>query len=254
MIDFHCHLDLYPTPQDVARECDERKVYVLSVTTAPSAFEGTAALVPSGARIRTALGLHPELVRKRSHELVLFERLLPRTRYVGEVGLDASREHKASIELQRDVLGTILRLCKLAGRRIITLHSRGATGDLLDVLSAEPKAGEFVLHWYLGTPRQIARAAEMGCWFSVGPAMLLSERGVVAVRAMPRDRVIPESDGPFGKLNNRPIYPWEASSVVPQLSIIWGEPEEDVRKRMAAAFKTLVSTQVIGRPDASMNA
>ena len=45
MIDFHCHLDLYPNPREVAKECAKRGLYVLSVTTTPSAWEGTSAVL-----------------------------------------------------------------------------------------------------------------------------------------------------------------------------------------------------------------
>src|SRR6185437_15227155 len=172
VIDFHCHLDLYPDPREVVAQCIERRLYVLSVTTTPTAFEGTAALAPDNGRIRTALGLHPEIAVSRERELPLFEKLLPRTSYVGEVGLDASPDHRSTIDRQTAILADILRLCARAGGRIVTLHSRGATGTLLDRLDAEPSAGRFILHWYLGSAKQIARASEMKCWFSVGPAML----------------------------------------------------------------------------------
>src|SRR5690242_13201410 len=75
VIDFHCHLDLYPNPSQVARECAARGIYVLSVTTTPSAWTGTAALSEGMPRIRTALGLHPQLANQRISELEIFERL-----------------------------------------------------------------------------------------------------------------------------------------------------------------------------------
>lgn len=239
MIDFHCHLDLYPSPADVVRECHARKLYVLSVTTTPSAFEGTSALVPPDSRIRTALGLHPELAVERADELRQFERLLPLTNYVGEVGLDGSRNHRKSLESQQGILGEILRLCKDSGGKTITIHSRGATNRILDSLAKEAGAGDFILHWYLGSERQIARAAEMGCWFSVGPGMLSSSKGIAAVRAMPRDRIVPESDGPFAKIANRPLYPWDASSIISPLAELWNESEDDVRLRLISAFKEI---------------
>ena len=64
MIDFHAHLDLYPSPHATARECIARNLYVLSVTTTPSAWAGTAALTKGAPRIRTALGLHPQIARE----------------------------------------------------------------------------------------------------------------------------------------------------------------------------------------------
>jgi TatD DNase family protein len=239
VIDFHCHLDLYAAPHAVVARCAEQLLYVLSVTTVPSAFEGTEALAAKRGRIKTSLGLHPELASTRTCELPLFETLLPRTRYVGEVGLDGSRDYRASLDCQAGVLTDILSMCTRAGGRIVSLHSRGATGEILNVLKTHIAAGKFVLHWYLGSTRQVIHAAEMGCWFSVGPAMLKSPRGQVAAAKMPRDRVLPESDGPFGSLNGQPIYPWEAWSVVPYLGSVWGESSRDVEDRLFLNFRAL---------------
>lgn len=239
MIDLHCHLDLYPDPRAVVAECVARRLYVLSVTTVPSAFEGTAALVPAQSRIRTALGLHPELAAARAIELPLFERLLPRTRYVGEVGLDASRDHRSTLDAQRAVFADVLRLCASAGGRVLSLHSRGATGIILYALESEPAAGQAILHWYVGSPKQVARAAEMGCWFSVGPPMLSSDRGRSAVAAMPKDRVVPESDGPFGLIDGQPARPWDAWSVLPKLAELWREAE--VADQLWSNFRTLMA-------------
>src|ERR1035441_1290583 len=90
VIDFHCHLDLYPNPLAIRDECDRRGMYVLSVTTTPSAWKGTSALAAPTKRIRTALGLHPQLAHERMSELALFDSYLPETRYVGEIGLDGA--------------------------------------------------------------------------------------------------------------------------------------------------------------------
>ena len=71
-------------------ECEQAEIYVLSVTTTPSAWKGTHALAPRSKYVRTALGLHPELAHERYSELPLFDQLLSDTRYVGEIGLDHS--------------------------------------------------------------------------------------------------------------------------------------------------------------------
>lgn len=240
MIDFHCHLDLFPDPASTVAECVARRVYVLSVTTVPSAFEGTAALVPAGSRIRTALGLHPELAAVRRHELDHFERLLPRTRYVGEVGLDGSQDHRHALESQRAVFDTVLQLCREAGGKTLSIHSRGAAGAVLDALSREPAAGRFVLHWFIGSARQVARAAEMGCWFSVGPSMLLSRIGRAAVAEMPADRVLPESDAPFSSVGGTPIMPWDAWTIVASLAECWQMARCDAEQRIKRTFKALI--------------
>lgn len=239
VIDLHCHLDLYNDPARIIKGCQERGTYVLSVTTVPSAFLVTESLAAGGTRIRTALGLHPELAVQRSHELPLFEKLLPRARYVGEVGLDGSPPHRRSIEQQREVLREVLRLCANAGGRVITLHSRGAVDELLDVLEEEPSAGTFMLHWFVGSARAVRRASEMGCWFTIGPMMFASARGRDAVASMPSDRLLPESDGPFGQIADRPIFPWEAWRVVPLLAELWCKPRRQVEAQMRDSLTRL---------------
>jgi TatD DNase family protein len=190
MIDFHCHLDLYPDPHAVAHECVRLGLYILSVTTTPSAWDGTVALSKGFPCIRTALGLHPQIAHQRKHELELFDRILPQTRYVGEVGLDGSPDLKMHWPDQLTVFGHILHSCSTAGGRILTIHSRRATSAVLDALESHPEAGVFVLHWFSGTQRELTRAIDLGCWFSVGPAMLAGERGRQLVSRMPQTRIL----------------------------------------------------------------
>ena len=127
MIDFHCHLDLYPDPAAIRDECVKRGLYILSVTTTPSAWKGTSALANHTERIRTALGLHPQLAHERQNELPLFDSLLSETRYVGEIGLDGDPQFRRYWDSQVSVFEYVLMKCCEAGGRIMSLHSRRAT-------------------------------------------------------------------------------------------------------------------------------
>lgn len=240
LIDAHCHLDLYEDPQAVVQEAHRRGVYIISVTTTPTAYLGTKALEPKDGRIRTALGLHPELAADRLHELDLFKRYLPSTCYVGEVGIDGSSPHKHTVDLQGRVLLSIFDMCAAAGGKTISIHSRGAATLVLDLVEQEPLAGQFILHWFSGTLSQLARAVNLGCWFSVGPAMLRSARGMEAVARLPMDKVIPESDGPFGLIGSQPLMPWEANGVVGLLAKAWKISEHEVQSRLTSNFRRLV--------------
>lgn len=239
MIDFHCHLDLYPDPHAVVRECVARGVYVLSVTTTPSAWAGTAALARDAPRIRTALGLHPQLVHERKGELPLFERLLPEVRYVGETGLDGGPEYKHHWQDQVAAFTRILELSEKAGGRILTVHSRRAARPVLDTLAAHPGAGLPILHWFSGTSRELAKAVALGCWFSVGPAMLAGEKGRALAAQMPRDRILTETDGPFAQLNGRAALPWDAEQAIVALAELWGEPVPQVRAQISINLRHL---------------
>jgi len=214
MIDFHCHLDLYPEPSVVVEECRVRQVDVLSVTNTPSAWQGTRQLSAGIPRIRVALGLHPQLAVQRKHELGLFLRYLGETQFVGEIGLDRSVEHEATWQVQLDVFRAILKHCSDAGGKIMTIHSRRAVSAVLDCLSDTPRAGVPILHWFSGSIRELQRAVDIGCWFSINSAMLGTDRGRALVATMPINRILTESDGPFQQIDSRSAVPWDTDRTV----------------------------------------
>jgi Mg-dependent DNase len=242
VIDFHAHLDLYPDPNTTVRECVARNIYVLSVTTTPSAWAGTAALTTGAPRIRTALGLHPQIAHERKGELPLFEQLLPRMRYVGEIGLDGGPEYRRHWPDQEQVFSRVLELCARAGGRIMTIHSRRAATPVLDALQARPGAGIAILHWFSGTQKELSRAVDLGCWFSTGPAMLAGEKGRSLVMKMPRDRVLTESDGPFAQVDGRAAWPWDADRAVETLAQIWSQPVNEVRRQLLDNLRRLTKS------------
>ncbi len=240
MIDFHCHLDLYPNPLGVRDECIRRGLYVLSVTTTPSAWKGTSALATDTQRIRTGLGLHPQLAHERKGELVLFDDLLQDVRYVGEIGLDGGPEYRRYWNDQVAVFDHVLNGCREAGGRVMSIHSRRASKAVIDRLEKCPDAGTPVLHWFSGSLRDLDRAVDLGCWFSVGPAMLRSEKGTDLTAKIPRERILTESDGPFAQANGRPLWPWEVDGAVQQLAEIWGTSPQDVEKTLWQNLENLL--------------
>lgn len=233
MIDFHCHLDLYSDPQGVLREIDARGTYVLAVTTTPKAWRGTRTLVGDRKRVRVALGLHPEVVEQRYSEVALLCGLLPEARYVGEIGLDGSSAHRRSLEMQKSVFDRILAECSSLGGRVMSIHSRGATSAVLDALERQPGAGTAILHWFSGTPRELDRAVSLGCWFSIGPAMLRSRKGRDLAAVMPHDRILTETDAPFTRNGDGPLMPWQAADCLSEL----GDASGTARSVLAAHVK-----------------
>lgn len=241
MIDFHCHLDLYPNPLAVRDECDKRGLYVLTVTTTPSAWKGTSALVGHAKRIRTGLGLHPQLAHERQNELALFDSFLPDTRYVGEIGLDGAPEFRRHWHSQVVVFQHVLAKCHEVGRRIMSVHSRRASRAVLDYLGTFSEAGTPILHWFSGSFRELDRAINLGCWFSIGPAMLTSEKGRALAARMPRERVLTESDGPFVQINGEVVMPWHVEKAIHELSQIWSLPCEEVDQSIHRNLQTLLA-------------
>lgn len=241
LIDMHCHLDLYPDPQATVSAIKTSGAYVLSVTTTPVAWGRTSALATGNKRIKTALGLHPQLAAERLGELAIFDKLLPLTRYVGEVGLDGSAGCKASWSQQMQVFDHVLASCMREGGKILTLHSRGAATAVLDALERHPGFGVAVLHWFSGTHKELARAIEMGCWFSVGSGMLKSKKGRELTKNMPPDRVLTETDGPFAQLNGKALEPAQCQDAIYELARCWGLDAQVTREKVVESFRTLIS-------------
>lgn len=246
MIDFHCHLDLYPDPQEVLAGVDQRGTYVLAVTTTPKAWRGTKKLVGDRKRVRVALGLHPEVVAQRHGEVALLCSLIPETRYVGEIGLDGSPAHRRSLEMQMTVFERILRECSEHGGRIMSIHSRGAASEVIDALDRHPRAGTAILHWFSGTKSELARAVELGCWFSVGPAMLRSARGRELAAAMPPDRILTETDAPFARGGNQPLMPWQAYDCLGDVESVLGLKRGTMALKVQSNMRRLATTALHG--------
>lgn len=242
MIDFHCHLDLYPNPHQVSEECRQRNLYVLSVTTTPSAWEVTKTLARDGDRIRTALGFHPQLAHERLSELAIFDAFVAQARYVGEIGLDGASEFRRHWASQLAVFNHVLDACTRAGGRILSIHSRRASQAVLDRLEDHPQAGVPVLHWFTGSARDLDRAISLGCWFSVGPAMLRGDRGRVLATRMPHERVLTESDGPFAKIDGAAMLPWQADQAIGILADLWSLSVNEVEHLMLYNLQTLVAS------------
>jgi TatD DNase family protein len=185
------------------------------------------------------LGLHPELAADRKSELDLFDSFLPNTRCVGEVGLDGTPSLRRFWADQTLVFEHVLSACKAAGGRIITIHSRRAVADVLDRLEQFSGAGIPILHWYSGSQRDLDRAIGLGCWFSVGPAMLAREKGRLLVARMPRHRLLTETDGPFGTLQGISLYPWDSIQAVRTIASVWSISEDDVDHTLSDNLRNL---------------
>lgn len=248
-MDFHCHLDLYPDPFEVVATAKKKGTFILSVTTTPSAYEKTALLARDCSNIETGLGLHPELVHQRFNELPLLDKWIHSTDFVGEVGLDGSPRYKDSWKLQIKAFTHALKLADIHGGRILSIHSRQAATEVMDCLESFKHRNTFILHWFSGSVKELNRAIELGCWFSIGPLMLRGKKGKNLVSRIPQDRILLETDGPFASINKQSLYPWDANCMcVPQLSELWGiDPYKvsillDYNKKVLLSKRTFLGT------------
>lgn len=229
MMDLHCHLDLYKDPISIAKEIVRRKVFVLSVTTTPSAYQRTSMLSTDKEFICTGIGLHPQLVHQRIREVTQMNKWIESTDFVGEIGLDGGSEYSSSWNDQVKVFKYALKLSSQKGGRILSIHSRRAAKPVLNYLEKESASNTAILHWFSGTHREVKRASGIGCWFSVNPSMLAGQKGKELLKLMPRDRILLETDGPFTSLKGVPYKPWDSEIYcIPIIAKEWAVTEDVV--------------------------
>lgn len=247
-VDFHCHLDLYPDHETLVTESDRSRVATLAVTTTPKAWRRNVELASTSRFVRVALGLHPQLIASRALELSMFLRLLSEAEYVGEVGLDASPRFYASFADQERVFTLILAACAEQGGKVLTIHSVRCVGKVLEHLerSLLPDRGRAVMHWFTGTAAEARRAAELGCYFSINSQMLRSAKALNTIRAMPTDRLLTETDGPFVMNHHRPARPRDVCETVRSLASILSVPELQAKEMILTNLRRLMQ-----RPDSA---
>ena len=163
MLDSHCHLDRYADPLAVAHEAERQGTFVIAVTNLPSHFAAGVPHTRALKTVRLALGLHPLAVADHEKELPLFIELLAQTSFVGEVGLDFSREGMATKEQQVRSFRTVAEHVSRAGK-IVSIHSRGAESTVVAILE-EFGLQTAIFHWYSGTLSTLKSAVAAGYYF-----------------------------------------------------------------------------------------
>ena len=243
LVDFHCHLDLYPDFEAAVAEAEKAGIYTLAVTTTPKAWPRNFEITRPTRHVRAGLGLHPQLVADRHTEIVLWENYLPQTRYVGEVGLDAGPRYYRSLDLQKQIFERILKQCAKAGGKVLSVHSVRAATYVLDMIEdfLPPAHGKVVLHWFTGSKSEARRASGMHCYFSINAAMMAAQKGRELVATLPADLLLTETDGPFTQIGGRPARPVDVESVIHALAELHHLTPDAMAANVQVNLRTLLN-------------
>lgn len=196
--DAHVHLDLYKNTFDIICQIEDTKSYTIAVTNLPILYDQAIERYPNSKYVRFALGIHPELVGKFPEQIPYFYEKIERSRYIGEVGLDFTRENILYKDLQLEVFIQTIEICNKIGGKILSIHSRGAAREIIEIIGPEFN-GRIILHWFNGSMMELKNALQNGYYFSINLEMLKTDKGKKIIRSIPMDRILIESDGPFTK-------------------------------------------------------
>lgn len=239
IIDTHCHIDLYPNPRQVLEDSVQANITVLAMTNLPSHFEMGYAHFQSLKKIRLALGMHPLMADSHKKEFDLFIKNVNKTSFIGEVGLDFSKEGISTKDIQVDTFTKVLKVVSKQ-KKILSIHSRKAEKEVLELLM-ENNIQTAIFHWYSGGLNLIDAIAKAGYFFSINPAMVKSMSGRKIISKIPKHLILTETDGPFIDENNLPIKPGQVQTVISLLSNEWKISEEEVKKIIWSNFRNIVN-------------
>jgi TatD DNase family protein len=216
IIDTHCHLDLYPNPNSVIDELEKNGIITIGVTNLPSHFKIGYPHTRNLKKVRLSLGLHPLLASSHTKEFPLFMKCLNMTSYIGEVGLDFSKDGIATKNIQLDSFEKILKAVSNK-KKILSIHSRLAEKEVLGMLRKH-KIENAIFHWYSGGLKLIDEIIDSGYFFSINTAMIKSVNGQKIIKRIPKEFILTETDGPFIEVNNRIVESNDISIIIKHLN------------------------------------
>ena len=171
------------------------------------------------------------------HQLALLRQYAGHTSYIGEVGLDFSRDGKPSRSLQEQAFEALLTVPGITDK-VMSVHSRGASADVVRHL-AGAGAKRVIMHWFSGPVTDAELALEAGFYFSINPAMIRSGKGRIIIGRLPRERVLVESDGPYARVDGRPTHPKDVLLVREYLAKEWRASNDEVSRGLNANLQRL---------------
>lgn len=200
LIDTHCHIDMMDNPESYLQKKEQGGGITIGMTNLPSHFKIGYPYFKNLKYSRLALGYHPLMVADNPNELTLFKKYMSYTSYIGEIGLDFSREGIKTKEKQVSMLRKILE-CISGERKIVSVHSRRAERELYSLLR-EYDIKNVIFHWYSGPLGLINEIEAAGYYFSVNEMMAYSQNGHAIIEKMTRNRILTETDAPYNEKND----------------------------------------------------
>jgi TatD DNase family protein len=206
LVDSHCHLDFPALAEErdavIARAQAAGVGVMQTIGTRLGTFEQVLAIAEAYPAVYCSVGVHPHgaakepldgpgrLVRWAAH---------PKVIGIGESGLDYYYDNSPR-DVQADVFGVHIQAARESGLPLI-VHTRDADRDTADLLRVAMAEGPFtgVIHCYSSSPELGFAAVEIGLYLGLGGILTFkrSDQLRAAVRELPLDRLLLETDAPY---------------------------------------------------------
>jgi TatD DNase family protein len=206
LIDSHCHLNyagLAERQEEVLANARARGIVgFLNISTRQGEWGEVVGAAERNDDVWASIGVHPHeadahqdlgataLVEAAAH---------PRVIAIGECGLDYYYD-KSDRGAQRERFGAHVEAARITGLPLV-VHTRNAEEDTAEILSREVKKGGVsgVLHCFTGSAQLARTALDLGFFISISGIVTFKNAKELqdVAKAIPRDRLLVETDSPF---------------------------------------------------------
>ena len=217
LIDTHAHLEEIENLEQALAEA--KSANIIAIIGVGSDYESNQKALDFARTYKDlvypALGLHPWNIKASEidRNLEFIKAHIDEAVAIGEIGLDYHKRVRAIAEkdLQKYVLKEVL---KIAGKykKPVIIHSRYAWRDSLSLVE-EAQLERAVFHWYTGPSSVLRDIISQGYFISATPAVEYHEEHRRAIKEIPLDRLLLETDSPviYGRgrdfeYESRPIH------------------------------------------------
>lgn len=251
-IDSHCHLDSEQFDGDReavierALAAGVERMVAIGTGNGPPDLEAGIRLADRHPAFYATVGVHPHDGAKATPEIYsrLAELLAhPKVVALGEIGLDYHYDFSPR-EVQRAAFIEQMRIARDASKPIV-IHTREAWDDTMALLREhwEPRLGG-IMHCFSGGVGEAQASLDLGFYLSFGGILTFPKSAQIqeAARAVPRERMLIETDAPYlapvprrGK-RNEPAFVVETARKLAELR---GESVESVAQATSENFERL---------------
>ena len=205
LIDTHCHLDMADYSeageQIITRAAEAGVTQVITIGIDVQSSRRAVEIAERHQGIFAAVGVHPhnvEGVSGRDYDTLRELAARPKVVAYGEIGMDLVKQY-APAELQLDHFRKQVQLAKELQLPVV-IHDREAHAQVMEVLQKEaPFPAGGVMHCFSGDAALAREVMALGFYISVPGGVTFTKAASLqeAVREVPLDRLLLETDGPF---------------------------------------------------------
>lgn len=248
IVDSHCHLNyegLRENLPEVLAAARERHVTtLLAINTRLAEFDELNAIAEANEGVFCTAGIHPHEAGKEpavAEELVKRAKL-PKVIGLGETGLDYHYDNAPRDAQQRNFRVHVA--AAKAAKLPVIVHTREAEDDTYAILNEGAGQVTGVLHCFTSSVELARKCMEIGYYVSFsGIVTFKNADGVrAAVKMVPEDRLLVETDSPYLAPNphrGRPCQPAYAADTLAYLAELRGATAERLAEATTRNFYAL---------------